>query len=166
MSTTLPGSIPGLLRPGSPVFCHGIKAMIIAPDTALPEDRHGEWTVASAEDWPDFGATHYSALPRSVRSDECQLDLSDPMGQQAAISWLVAHASHPAIVLGKYPPPTHMLGGAWYWHRGLSGWALIGGGWTTSFDTGEDPRLVQSCDPIEALRISCEITAARGPLAG
>lgn len=75
---TLPGSIPGLLRRGSPVIEHGAWAVVVET-----EEDCGRFRVY------DGGQVGDSS--RSV----CALDLSDPTGRAHAAWWVLGQSAGP-----------------------------------------------------------------------
>lgn len=81
---TLPGSIPNLLRKGSPVRHYlGDHGVVIRRDPRPPESRHGDWEVAPVGEWSD-GWEDTVWMAQSCRVDELALDLTDATGRAHA----------------------------------------------------------------------------------
>ena len=77
---TLPGTIPGLLRRGSPVFVHDRAAVVVD----LWTNDLGPWVGFCFIDWDDEPAQDGCRA-----DDEClALDLSDPTGRAHAAWWI------------------------------------------------------------------------------
>jgi hypothetical protein len=90
MTTTLPATIPGLLRRCSPCFYQPdegypigtppIKVIVMGRDDAPPEKRAGEWICNGVDEalWLDY--LEAWGLDRSTPESRLSLDLTDPTG--------------------------------------------------------------------------------------
>ena len=80
---TLPGTIPGLLRRGSPVLSPGITGEVVL--SREPRGFIGEEPVAGAL------VAHPALGVQWLALDDLALDLSDPTGRAHAAWWISAH---------------------------------------------------------------------------
>ena len=88
MKLLLSGLNDGLLVRGASVVVLGTRAVLVGLDDAPADERHGEWLACPVgEEWPDSW-TGTESSTRSVRADECEVDLRDPLGQAVALLWL------------------------------------------------------------------------------
>ena len=83
---TLPGEIAWLIREFSPVVAFGVLGVVLGRDTR--EKRHGDWTVAPVDEWPD--GSEWADMARSCRLDEMALRLTNATGRAHAAWWLMS----------------------------------------------------------------------------
>lgn len=125
LSKTLPGSIPGLLRPGSPVLWKGEPSIVVP--TRSPTSSSTRFLVYCA------GQNRVDvAYPKDT-----VLDIDDTTGFLHAKEWLWrACTTHPA------GPQLHWL------NAGSGRWFLSNPEAALAFD-------IATLDPTEALRLAC-----------
>ena len=110
------GDVPGLLRRGMPVISHGVSAVVLGPDDALPEHRAGSWTVSPVDHWADWAGSDFDGMARST--DDNAIDYTDPAALYLSLHWL-ADRGH---LCGWMLPTTH--GGRVEAWDGLSAWEV------------------------------------------
>jgi len=106
---TLPGSIPGLLRRGSPV--------LVAPEAATP--RRGvvvdfAHKPAGAMALDDYLVARGAKMPRNWMASNLLLDLTDATGRTHAAWWLEGQVNS----IGSDIKRQHSTGGRAFWMMG------------------------------------------------
>lgn len=94
MTTTLLSRLPGdifttFLR-GTPIFAHGVAAVIQGPDTTPENKRHGEWLASPADFWNDGLGEWIHDGARSVKTSEIEVDLEAEIGRAVAAWWAIS----------------------------------------------------------------------------